>query len=356
MPKPKPKPGKRGSGGRSGLPETVADLGEFGFIETLRRRLPQASGSLPIGVGDDAAWWRPAAGNGILTTTDMLVNRVHFDLDYTTAADLGYKSLAVNLSDLAAMGGEPVCAYLALALPAELEKIWLDEYITAFLKLAQEYNVQLAGGDTVAARDLTISVTLNGLAPVNKPILRSGAAVNDDIYVSGSIGDSFCGLKLLQKIFPAAALNPAEIAFLQGRHLRPAARVRLGRTLAACGRVNAMLDISDGVVADLGHLLTASGELGAELDQAAIPLSPAAAKLEAAGVTDLPDLLTGGEDYELLFCANPGARAEIAEIARACGVNLTRIGRVNDKRKILMLVNGKSEALSGRRGYDHFRN
>ncbi len=333
---------------------TVADWGEFGFIEALSRRLPPASGALKLGVGDDAAWWRPEPGNGILTTTDMLVNGVHFDLSYTSAADLGYKALAVNLSDLAAMGAEPDCVYLSLGLPPELQKTWLDEFIGAFLELAAEYDVQLAGGDTVAARELVISVTLNGLAPVNKPILRGGAEIGDDLYVSGSIGDSFCGLQLLQGHFDASILNYSEITFLQSRHLRPVARVPLGSSLAAGGRVNAMLDISDGVIADLGHLLAASGDLGAELDQAAMPLSQAAAKLVAAGITDFRDLLTGGEDYELLFSANPAARAEIAEIAVAAEINLTRIGRVTGKQKILMLVNGELEELSGRRGYDHF--
>ncbi len=338
----------------SGPPETVADWGEFGFIEALRRRLPPASGALRIGVGDDASWWRPESGNGILTTTDMLVAGIHFDLSYTSAADLGYKSLAVNLSDLAAMGGRPACAYLSLALPAQLQKVWLDEYIAAFLQLAEAHNVQLAGGDTVAASELVISITLNGLVSEGNPVLRSGAEIGDDIYVSGSIGDSFSGLQLLQERIAGSVLDSSKIAFLQARHLRPSPRVGLGCQLAASGRVSAMLDISDGVVADLGHLLAASGGLGAELDRAKIPLSQAALKLVTAGHLDCRDLLTGGEDYELLFTANPDARAEIAEIAISAEVAVTRIGRITDEKTILMLVNGVTEELSGRRGYDHF--
>ncbi len=352
----KPKPSNRPADSLPDSSETVAELGEFGFIAALRRRLPQASGDLKLGVGDDAAWWQPAANNGILTTTDMLVAGVHFDLSYTSATDLGYKSLAVNLSDLAAMGAKPACAYLSLALPAELEKIWLDKYIAAFLALAEVHNVQLAGGDTVSGRELTISVTLNGLAPINQPVLRSGAEIGDDIYVSGSIGDSFCGLQLLQGRLERSFLDTAGVTFLSDRHLRPMPQVDLGRRLAASGKVKAMLDISDGVVADLGHLLTASGGLGAEIDCAAIPLSPPAIKLVTAGLTDFRELLTGGEDYELLFTANPAARAEIAAIAVSTGIALTRIGRITDAESILMLVNGVTEALSGRRGYDHFRN
>ena len=339
----------------SGPPETVADLGEFGFIAALRRRLPPASGDLKLGVGDDASWWQPESGSGILTTTDMLVAGVHFDLSYTSATDLGYKSLAVNLSDLAAMGGRPVCAYLSLALPAELKKTWLDEYIAAFLELAAEHNVQLAGGDTVAAPELVISVTLNGLASESKPVLRSGAEIGDDIYVSGTVGDSFLGLQLLQGGFKSSTIDLSAIDFLHCRHLRPTPRVDLGRRLAASGKVNAMLDVSDGVAADLGHLLAASGGLGAELDRAAIPLSRPAFELVTAGFTDYRALLTGGEDYELLFTANPAVRSKIAEIAVTAGVALTRIGRITDTEKIFMSVNGVIEELSGRSGYDHFQ-
>ncbi len=339
----------------SGSPATVADLGEFGFIAALRRRLPPASGDLKLGVGDDAAWWQPESGSGIFTTTDMLVAGVHFDLAYTSAADLGYKSLAVNLSDLAAMGAEPACAFLSLALPAELKKIWLDEYIAAFLELAAEHDVQLSGGDTVAAAALTISVTLNGVVSDGQPLLRSGAKIGDDIYVSGTVGDSFLGLQLLQGSLKSSIIDLSAIDFLHYRHLRPTPRVDLGRLLAASGKVNAMLDISDGVVADLGHLLTASGGLGAKLDRAAIPLSRPAFELVTAGLTDYRGLLTGGEDYELLFTANPAARSKIAEIAVAAEVALTRIGRITDTEKIFMSVNGVTEELSGRSGYDHFQ-
>ena len=337
-------------------PETVADWGEFGFIEALCQRLPPASGTLRIGIGDDASWWRPESGNGILTTTDMLVAGVHFDLSYTSAADLGYKSLAVNLSDLAAMGAKPVCVYLSLGLPAALKKTWLDEFIDAFLELAEVYDVQLAGGDTVAARELVISVTLNGLAPAPSPLLRSGAVVGDDIYVSGSIGDSFLGLQLLQGCLQPDTNASAATDFLQSRHLRPQARIALGEQLVASGRVSAMLDVSDGVVADLDHILVASGGLGAEIEGRRIPLSPAARQFVAAGRIALRDLLTGGEDYELLFTAAPAGRKKIAEVATRTGVDLTRIGQITEKDTILLFANGVFEELSGRGGYDHFHN
>ena len=337
-------------------PLTIADWGEFGFIEALKRRLPKASGDLKLGLGDDAAWWSPACDNGILTTTDMLVEGVHFDLSYTSAADLGYKSLAVNLSDLAAMGGRPSCVYLSLALPARIEKIWLESFLDAFLLLAKEYDVQLAGGDTVQSDQLVISITLCGLAPAGSPVLRSGAAVGDDLYFSGTLGDSFLGLKLLQGHLRAPAALRESADFLKARHLRPTPRVVLGEMLAACGVVSAMLDVSDGVTADLGHLLTASGGLGAELNGFRLPLSNAGRHFLESDLVDYTTLLSGGEDYELLFTVSPDQRSTIETIAAQASVNLTRIGRITAQTGIFMLVDGSRKALVERGGYDHFQN
>ncbi|MEA3334177.1 MAG: thiamine-phosphate kinase [Pseudomonadota bacterium] len=337
---------------------TIADWGEFGFIEALKRRLPKASAGLKLGIGDDASWWSPVVGNGILTTTDMLVEGVHFDLSYTLAADLGYKSLAVNLSDLAAMGAQPSTVYLSLALPAGIEKAWLENYVEAFLELAQEYGVQLAGGDTVKADQLVISVTLCGLSGAAKPVLRSRAAVGDDLYFSGSLGDSYLGLQLLlgRMSVPDDFEDFNERAvFLQTRHLRPSPRVEVGALLAASGAVTAMLDVSDGVIADLGHLLTASGGLGAELEASRLPLSVAGRHFIEADLVDYGTLLSGGEDYELLFSAPPEWRLKIETIAAETSVELARIGRITAPAGIYMLADGSRKVLSERGGYDHFQ-
>ncbi len=336
-------------------PLTIADWGEFGFIEALRQRLPEATDDLKLGIGDDAAWWSPLAGQGILTTTDMLVEGVHFDFEYTSAADLGYKSLAVNLSDLAAMGGSPSCVYLSLALPARLEKVWLESFVDAFLLLAKEYGVQLAGGDTVQADQMVISVTLCGLALKGKPILRGGALVGDDIYLSGSFGDSYLGLKLLQGDLQAPSALNESADFLKNRHLRPTPRVALGEMLAASGAVSAMLDVSDGVLADLGHLLTDSGGLGAELEVSRLPLSFAARDFFEADLVDYVALLAGGEDYELLFTASPKQRSKIETLAAKAVVELTRIGRITVAEGVFMLADGSRTALGARGGYDHFQ-
>ncbi len=334
---------------------TIADWGEFGFIEALKDRLPKASGDLKLGIGDDAAWWSPSTGQGILTTTDMLVEGVHFDLAYTSALDLGYKSLAVNLSDLAAMGATPSCVYLSLALPAQLEKVWLESFVDAFLLLAKEHGVQLAGGDTVQADQMVISVTLCGLALKGEPIQRGGAQIGDDIYLSGTVGDSCLGLKLLQGDLQVPAVFEESSDFLKNRHLRPSPQVVLGEMLAASGVVSAMLDVSDGVVADLGHLLTASGNFGAELEASGLPLSPAAHSFLEADRVDYVTLLTGGEDYELLFTASSKQRAKIETIAAEAAVNLTRIGRITQAEGLFLLVDKTRKALGARGGYDHFQ-
>lgn len=336
-------------------PLTIADWGEFGFIEALKRRLPKASGDLKLGIGDDASWWSPTANNGILTTTDMLVEGVHFDLFYTSAADLGYKSLAVNLSDLAAMGAQPSTVYLSLALPARIEKAWLENYVEAFLELAQVHGVQLAGGDTVKSDQLVISITLCGLAGAGEPALRNGAAVGDDLYLSGSLGDSYLGLQLLLGRISVPKDLDESVLFLQTRHLRPTPRVDLGVMLAASEAITAMLDVSDGVIADLGHLLTASGGLGAELDACRLPLSLAGQHFIDADLVDYVTLLSGGEDYELLFTASPEWRSKIETIAAKSAVNLTKIGRITASAGIYMLVDGSHRVLGERGGYDHFQ-
>ncbi|HDS17083.1 MAG TPA: thiamine-phosphate kinase [Proteobacteria bacterium] len=341
----------------TGVPRSsLADWGEFAFIEALKKRLPPLSGGLRLGPGDDASWWLPDDAGGILTTADMLVAGVHFDLHYTTAASLGYKALAVNLSDLAAMGGKSgATAYLSLALPPTLEKRWLESFLDGFLGLAGTQRVQLAGGDTVRGRELVIAVTLNGQPAGCSPICRQGAMVGDDLYLSGWLGDSYLGLKLLQGRLAETAGREREAAYLRERHLCPQPRVSLGEKLGASGVVSAMLDVSDGLVADLGHLLVAAGGLGAQLEAERLPLSPAAGFFLHSGLVDYPRLLSGGEDYELLFTAPPAQRQAVAAASAAAGTAVTRIGRITAAAGVVFCHQGLKTALSGFGGYDHFR-
>jgi thiamine-monophosphate kinase len=332
--------------------ERLADWGEFALIDFLARRLPPRSPALKVGIGDDASCWRPPAAAGILTTVDLLVEGVHFDLAYTSAADLGWKALAVNLSDIAAMGGRAHCAFLGLGLPATTARSWLEEFVDAFLELAARYRVELAGGDTVKAGQLVISVTLNGSCETLSG-LRSGARAGDDIYVSGAIGDSFLGLELLR----GRLTLPPETGgdFLRRRHLRPTPRLELGQALVAAGAVAAMIDVSDGLAADLGHLLTASGGLGAELESSRLPFSAPARAVLASGRVKVAELLTGGEDFELLFTAPPEQAERIAEIAAAVALPVTRIGRITATPGLYLAAPEGTTELSCKGGYDHFQ-
>ena len=331
---------------------TLADWGEFSFIDFLARRQPQPQAGLEVGIGDDASVWRPPATARVLTTVDLLVEGVHFDCRYTSAADLGWKALAVNLSDIAAMGGRPQCVYLGLGLPPTTTRSWLEEFSEVFSALAARFRVQLAGGDTVRAEHLVISVTLVGTA-MGALGLRAGAGAGDDIYCSGTIGDSGLGLKILTGALTGLAGPDAD--FLTRRHLRPEPRLALGQSLVAAGVVSALIDVSDGLAADLGHLLRASGDLGAELDADRLPFSPVVARELAAGRTEIVDLLTGGEDFELLFTAPPPAAAKISEIAAELKVPVARIGRVGRRPGIALIGPRAPVELSSRGGYDHFQ-
>ena len=334
--------------------EVLADWGEFAFIDYLRSCLPQASSALPVGPGDDAACWRPPAGGEILTTTDLLVEGVHFKLEWTSAADLGYKALAVNLSDIAAMGGCPACAYLGLALPSATRRRWLMDFCDGLLAAAREFGVDLAGGDTVRARELVIAVTINGRA--ERSLLRRGAVAGDDLYVSGTIGDSALGLGLLRGDFTGASLlSPDQTAWLKQRHLRPVPRLALGQRLAAIAGVRAMLDVSDGLLADLKHLLAASGGLGVLLDFADSPWSEPAARLLRQNLVTEEFLLSGGEDYELLFTADSRERQHLAEVSREAAVALHRIGTLRVGPGVFRQGLDGPAALAGEGGYDHFR-
>ena len=332
--------------------DCLADWGEFAFIDFLARHPALAQADLEVGIGDDASVWRPPAGARVLTTLDMLVEGVHFDLASTSAADLGWKALAVNLSDLAAMGGRPECVYLGLGLPPATAKAWLKEFIDAFLRLAECYRVRLAGGDTVRAGELVISVTLVG-STTAAPGLRSGASPGDGIYCSGTIGDSCLGLRVLDGRL--AGLSEADAEFLKKRHRRPNPRLALGRKLVAAGVASAMIDISDGVVADLGHLLKRSGGLGAELESGRLPFSAPARRVLESGRVELVDLMTGGEDFELLFTAPPSAAAEIAEIAAFLELPVAGIGRVVGRAGISLAGPAGKIELKTKGGYDHFQ-
>jgi thiamine-monophosphate kinase len=324
----------------------LSSLGEFGFIARIAAKAVGQPGLL-LGIGDDTAITRVSDGMVLLATTDLLTEGVHFDHTWSDPVTLGRKSLAVNLSDIAAMGGIPRFALLSLAIPPELPLEYLDSFIDGFVGQAADFGVCLIGGDTSAASaGLTISVTLLGEQSPEKVVRRSGAGISDLICVSGTVGDAALGLRLLRSgLRTGAAVR---------RHLDPVPRVGLGQALAADALPTAMIDISDGLAADLEHILKASGR-GAELNIDLIPRSAAFKEAITAGRTDYYDLpLAGGEDYELLFTLRPADLQTAQELAESAGTTVTAIGRITaESGLVLTRADGSVHSITAR-GHDHF--
>jgi thiamine-monophosphate kinase len=293
----------------------IGTVGEFGLIEKIRKAAPQGRG-VRAGIGDDAAWL-DAGGAALLVTADLLIEKVHFDLRWTSFYALGYKTLAVNLSDIAAMGGVPAYLTLSLGIPPRFHLEDIEEFYRGVRRLASRSGVSLVGGDTSRAERLFISAALIGRAPY-RPILRSGARPGDDLYVTGTLGDSALGLRLLKKKSRQAGAD-----YLIRRHNLPTARLAAGSLLARARLPGAMIDVSDGLLQDLGHICEESG-VGAEIWEEALPLSKAYRSLSAG---DLTMVLGGGEDYELLFSTRPRTRKKLARLLPHIGVRVTRIGR-----------------------------
>lgn len=293
--------------------------------------------------GDDAALLVPTPGTQLAISTDMLVEGVHF-LPGTDAEALGHKVLAVNLSDLAAMGARPRWAFLAVSLP-DLDEPWCERFMAGFLALAGRFGVDLAGGDTTRG-PRNLCVTVVGECAPGAALRRDGARAGDDIHVSGVVGEAATGLQSRRRLLGADA---SDVEHCRRRLDRPEPRVSLGRALA--GVAHAAIDVSDGLVADLGHICSRSG-LGATLEWARLPHSSAMAALPAP--ERMAAVLSGGDDYELIFTAPVTVREQVARIAADCGVPLTRIGRMGVGSGVSVLDHdGRALALD-RGGFDHF--
>ena len=299
-----------------------------------------------LGVGDDCALLSLTQGQEMAVSTDMLVEGTHF-LAGTDPRRLGHKTLAVNLSDLAAMGAVPRFATLALALP-DARDAWLTAFAAGFFSLADRYGVELVGGDTTRG-PLNLCVTIFGEVPRGQAIRRSGAASGDDVWVSGTLGDAALGLLALRD---EAALEAAERAFCVGRLESPEPRVDLGQALR--GVATSMIDLSDGLAGDLAHLASASGT-AARINVDALPLSfalsgqPQARRLRCA--------LSGGDDYELCFTAPVDQRDLVIAIGRSVGLTLTRVGSMFERVEggpPVLLVDSDGRSVPAMRGYDHF--
>ena len=314
-------------------------------FEIIRRTFDRPARSADLGVGDDAALVRVANGNQLAVSTDMLLEGRHFPAG-TDPRTLGHKSLAVNLSDMAAMGARPRWATLAIALPTDDEH-WLEAYAEGFYALAERYAVELIGGDTTRG-PLALSITILGEVPRGQALLRSGARPEDDIWVSGTLGGATLGLAHMQGRVQLDAMDTrAAIRRLE----LPEPRVELG--LSLCGIASAAIDVSDGFAGDLGHILERSG-VAARVECDRLPAFDALARLRDKALMRRC-MLSGGDDYELIFTAPPSRAKEITELASGLGLALTRVGRIESGGGGLSIVDADGRVVPHTGGFDHFR-
>ncbi len=321
-------------------------MGEF---ELIRRHFERPGVPLPddvvLGVGDDGALLRPEPGHELAISTDMLVQDRHFFASVDATA-LGHKALAVNLSDLAAMGARPLGFTLALALP-HADDAWLTAFARGLFALADAHACPLVGGDTTRG-PLNICITVFGQVRAGRALRRSAARAGDDLYLSGRTGEARLALEHQRGTAWASAAHSAP---LRDRLERPTPRSALGVALAAVQGVHAAIDVSDGLAGDLGHILAASS-VGADIELPSLPVAP--------GLADLPEaarqecLLAGGDDYELLFTAAPQAREAVQAASRSSATPVTRIGRITVGADLRLLdAGGQPQALHAQ-GFDHF--
>ncbi len=295
------------------------------------------------GIGDDCAVLRIPAEHETLVTTDFSLEGIHFRRDWHSPQSVGHRCLARGLSDIAAMGGFPVAAFLSLAIPKDLPQPWVDQFMRGLIALAQKHRVTLAGGDTAESpTGVLADIVVVGSVPRGKAILRSGARPGDRIYVSGELGGSAAAVSEMQSR-PNSKVDPRSYP----RHFRPDPRIALGRMLREKGLATAMIDTSDGLSTDLAHICEESG-VGAEISDDLIPRAHIG---KPKYQVDFEFALNGGEDYELLFTVRPGKR--IAPLL--AGVRLTQIGVITRTPGITIRdENGLSSAVQPR-GWEHFR-
>ena len=322
------------------------------MILALSRRFGPPPPEVVLGIGDDCAAIALDGGRCLLWTVDTLVEGVHFNLSYTPMEKLGWKALAVNLSDIAAMGGEARYALLSLAWPKARDRAQALKLAEGMAQAAREYVVAVIGGDTVAAPEVAVTVTVTGVVAASQMLRRAGARAGDRIYVTGPLGESAAGLEVLLR---GLALEPNLQAALTQAHLQPRPQLRAGRVLAQKGLATSAIDLSDGVATDLAHVCRESG-VGARIPAAHVPVSPRVKAAAPALRQDPLDLaLKGGEDYQLLFTCPPDkAGALRAAFARAGLPEPLALGEIVPGEGVVLITARGEEDISGQ-GFDHFR-
>lgn len=323
------------------------EIGEFNLIKRMSDILGSPSRQIIKGIGDDCAVIDPPSEMLQLVTTDMLVEDVHFELSTATPFQIGWKSLAVNISDIAGMGGEPTFAFVSIGFPRNVTVEFVDEIYIGMRDVAKEYGVDIIGGDTVSSPQVIINIALLGEVSKNNYVLRSGAKTGDLICVTGDVGGSSAGLEILQR---KLNIDGSE------KHLLPKPRLKEGQLLAKSGYVTAMIDISDGVSSEVNHICEQSGT-GAKIYMKDIPLSPYVRSVaDVLNKNPYDFALFGGEDYELLFtCQQDKFQYLKGLVYENCNTPITCIGQILDKSELITIDDLDNNTIPlFAKGYNHF--
>jgi thiamine-monophosphate kinase len=328
----------------------VRDIGEFGLIQRIRSWMAASRKDLIRGIGDDVAVME-MGGKALLATTDILIEGIHFHQSWIDPFSLGKKAILVNVSDIAAMGGIPKYFLISLGLPKSLPVFYVSQLYHGLKEGAKSFRADLVGGDTSLSSKIILNIALLGEGKKQNLLFRNGAKVGNDLWVSGTLGDSALGLKMLRK---NRARDTSKT--LIERHLSPTPRLHLGQALANHHLATAMIDVSDGLLIDTSHLLEESG-VGVLLFEDTIPLSKEYRKFVRLYSRNPYRLaLTGGEDYELLFTAPRENRERISSLSRSLKLSLARIGEIlPKKRRLLVARRGGKICSPSSLGFDHFK-
>jgi len=333
---------------------TIDQLTERELISRIQSKLPPAPPWLLVGVGDDAAVVEPERNRAEVLSVDALVDGVHFDRAFVPPDAIGHRALAVNLSDLAAMGAAPRLALLSMTLPASLPLADFDGIVDGLTALAREHRLHVVGGNlTRTPGPLTIDVTVVGTVKRRQALTRAGARPGDELYVSGAIGGAAAALRTLNDGPRTSNPNAAPRTLNLERYLRPTPRVRVGLLLGRNRAASACVDLSDGL-ADGAHRIAEASGVGVTVDGDALPIDPQArAFFDARGQDAVTAAVTGGDDYELLFTVRPRTRRRLGAAIRHGGVPLTKVGVCTEGSAVLLTRAGAESPMPA--GYEHFR-
>jgi thiamine-monophosphate kinase len=329
---------------------SLREVGEFGLIGRIRKWMAASDPALIQGIGDDVAVIE-VGEKVLLVTTDILIEDIHFKSSWIDPYRLGKKALAVNLSDIAAVGGTPKYFLISIGLPRNLSFSFISSFYRGLKEGAKRFSVDLIGGDTSLSQKIVINICLLGEGRKASLLFRKGARIGDDLFVSGTLGDAALGLKILQK--KRAEEGPKGLI---EKHLSPLPRIRLGQSIAKHLLASSMIDVSDGLLTDTNHLLEES-EVGARIWENRIPLSRLYRKWVRCFSKDpYPIAVSGGEDYELLFTASPEMRKKISNLAHSLKIPITRIGEILPQKYGFRIIRKDgTEYLPSHLGFEHFK-